>query len=180
MNKESNEIVEKINIAFKGFYLGDIEKSLDKEMLIATFILCICFIDAVSGFYCGIEFKKTFNNGRVKYDNRKRFIKFCTDYLYRNVDKRYNPEQLFKELRNNIVHSYSASVYSLAKGLPFEMHLTPLNESVLLSAEIFYQHCVQAYQCWMEDLHRSTELQSKTIEWYNLNGVFQLNRIEIR
>jgi hypothetical protein len=168
---EEDEILNLVTTPLRDFALGDIKKSLDKDMLIATFMLCACFIDAVSGFYCGVNYKRVDKKTKkITYLNKGRFIDFCKTYMQGKIDDRYNPEKLYSELRNNIVHSYSASTYILGKGIP-KTHLKEESGSVYLSAETFFDDVSQSFELWVKDLFLNPQLKKQTLEWYKINKV---------
>jgi hypothetical protein len=93
--QDDNEIIEQIIHSFTKFNLRDIEEinKYEKDYIIAEFILCSCLIDQLSGF--------RYNNGVVS----KRYKQFVKEYL-----TKYNPNKLYYDLRNKLVHNYSVGV----------------------------------------------------------------------
>ncbi len=174
INKAKLEII--VN-GLRNFAKGDIEKSLEKDMLLASFILCVCFIDQVSGYYCGVN----------HMDNKKRplvgmrFKQFCKDYLNSKIDSRYNPNHLYKKLRNDIVHSYSTTgYYSLGKGIK-GFHLRKIdNGSILLNADDFFRDITNAFEEWVHDLNKSEELQYNALKWFKTHKTFEQIPIEAK
>ena len=158
----------------RNFAKGDIEKSLEKNMLIATFILCACFIDQVSGYYCGINHMKG-----VKPIVGKRFKQFCKDYLHDKINKNHDDELLYNELRNEIVHSYSSTgKFALGTGLK-DSHLKKhKNGSIILSADVFFADISCAFEMWVNDLKKNQDLRRDTLMWFNLHKTFELIELE--
>ena len=167
-------------IKLHDFAVGDIQKSLEKDMLIASCMLCVCFIDSVSGYYCGVDHFTIGKDGKKYYKVGDRYKQFCKDYLQKRIDERYTPELLYDELRNNLVHSYSATEsFVLSKGFPENYHLGEYKPgSVLILADVFYSHVKKAFEYWVEDLSIHSHLRTKAIEWYHDHKIFQMEQMD--
>lgn len=76
--------------------LEDIKKaSIKGEAKLAGFILGACLIDALAGFYDGVQKKDTGGSG-------ERFKKFVKHFM-----PMYDTDTLYKDLRCGLVHSYA-------------------------------------------------------------------------
>jgi hypothetical protein len=102
MTDESKQKISYIITAFETYALGDIKKVQKNEMPIAAFILCVCFIDQVSGFIYD-------NNVRGQRTNTDRSKKFVSEYLNKASAKPYDKDDLIELLRNKLVHNYSVA-----------------------------------------------------------------------
>ena len=165
------DVIDKL----RAFALGDIKKSLEKDMLIASCMLTVCFIDSVSGYYCGVDHMNTGKDEKRHYQVGNRYKQFCIDYLQKRIDIRYTPELLYDNLRNNLVHSYSGTeFFSLTKDVPEQHHLSEYKPGkILFVAEVFYSHVNTAFEYWVGDLNKSENLQRKALEWSQDHDIFQ-------
>jgi hypothetical protein len=178
MDENEKSIIERIIKSLGGYALGDIRKSIklvnENNMHIGSFILCSCFIDQVSAFYYGTIALKTGKNGEPIFNVRKRFIKFCDDYL-KKIDQRYNSEHLYNDFRCKIVHNYSSGKNSFALGrIGSGAHLSELRSNeILLIIEDFYNHIVIAFEEWHNDLYSKKEVRKNAVDWFNLFGIYE-------
>ena len=89
--EEQNEaVIVDIIKAFGTYALGDIKWTAKKKPL-ASFILCACFIDQVSSYV---------------YQGGGKFTDFVEKFM-----PQYKGMELYKDLRNGLVHNYSTKGY---------------------------------------------------------------------
>lgn len=146
-----DEIIEQIIFSFTTFNLRDIEEINKHELdfIIAEFILCSCFIDQISGF--------RYNTDKVG----KRYKQFVKDYL-----TKYNPDELYDDLRNKLVHNYSVgSHYALTRNAK-HLHLKRENGILHLNLEDFIFDLKCALEKYIYELRNDTDIRRKALCWY--------------
>lgn len=99
MELKPDGLIAKMDASLRDMAFGDVKRASKPGedgtggAKIAGFLLGFCFIDAVAGFHAG---RTNFEDiGR----NFKRFVKV---YM-----PNYDPDALYKDLRNGLVHSYA-------------------------------------------------------------------------
>src|SRR5438045_3906012 len=102
---ENDPIINQIIKSFSQYNIRDIKEigiladKANMDFVIAEFTLCSCLIDQMSGF--------RYNSNEVGC----RYRQFVRDYL-----QNYDPQKLYNDLRNKLVHNYSlGEFYQLAR-----------------------------------------------------------------
>jgi len=138
--------------------IGDIEQaSIKGNAKLAGFILCVCFLDAVAGFYAGV------NKEEVKHGSGIRFKNFVNKYL-----KQYGSEKLYIDLRCGLVHSYAeGGTYVFTDGNKDGKHFdrTPRGK-ILLNLEDFFEDVKKAYCSYRDDIMKDKSLYDKAKRRY--------------
>jgi len=121
---------------------------------LAGFILGACFIDALAGFYAGV------NKDESKNGSGKRFKDFIKIYL-----TQYDADELWEDLRCGLVHSYAAGKtygFTDSRTTPFGFHLsmTPQGQ-ILLNLEDFLSEIRKAYGDFRSDILKDNEVFEK-------------------
>ena len=102
MNED--EIIDQIEFSLRNYDLRDIKLISKQDTVIASFILCSCFIEHLC----------TFRYGMTKVLNWEEFRNFVNEYL-----NKYDHNKLRNDLRNKLVHNYSlGESYVLVMGYP--------------------------------------------------------------
>ena len=147
------QIIKHIINSFSKFNLRDIVEINNHEKLeftIAEFILCSCFIDQISGF--------RYNTDKVG----KRYRQFVKDYL-----SQYNPDELYEDLRNKLVHNYSlGSFYGLTRRAP-HLHLQKVNGLTHLNLENFISDLKAALDKYVLELQSDSDIRRKALCWFS-------------
>jgi hypothetical protein len=154
-----NEIIEQVISSFTKFNLRDIEEINKNELdfTIAEFILCSCFIDQISGF--------RYNTDKVG----KRYRQFVKDYL-----TNYNPDELYEDLRNKLVHNYSVgSHYGLTRNAK-HLHLKKENGILHLNLEDFIIDIRCALEKYIHELRNNSDIRRKALCWYSEYKIISL------
>lgn len=150
--QNENEIIEQIIYSFTNFNLRDIEKINEYELdfIIAEFILCSCLIDQLSGF--------RYNTHKVS----ERYRKFVKEYL-----TKYNPDELYEDLRNKLVHNYSVgNHYCLTRRNVTKPHLHNENGLIYLNLEDFILDIKGALDKYIIELRNDSEIRRNALCWY--------------
>ncbi len=158
--QDDNEIIEQIIHSFTKFNLRDIEEinKYEKDYIIAEFILCSCLIDQLSGF--------RYNNGVVS----KRYKQFVKEYL-----TKYNPNKLYYDLRNKLVHNYSVgNNYGLTRNAK-HLHLRKINGLLYLNLEDFIKDLKDAIDKYIIELRNDSDVKRNALSWYSKNKIISLN-----
>lgn len=146
-----DQIIDQIIHSFSKYNFRDIEEINKNELdfTIAEFILCSCFIDQISGF---------------RYDTDKvgkRYRLFIKEYL-----PSYNPDELYEDLRNKLVHNYSVgNFYGLTRKAP-QIHLQKLNGVTHLNLENFINDLKVALTKYISELKSDNDIRRKALSWY--------------
>lgn len=152
-------IIDKIIHSFSMYNLRDIKEINNNELdfTIAEFILCSCFIDQISGFrYCIREVGK-------------RYKQFVQDYL-----PMYNPEELYYDLRNKLVHNYSiGKYYGLTRRAP-HFHLQIEDGITHLNLENFIIDLYTALNTYIFELKNDIDIKNNAINWYTQHNIISL------
>src|SRR5436190_12807125 len=100
MDIDSKRKISQLITAFENYALSDIRNTQKYDMPIASFILCVCFIDQISSFI----YDQTIPGQK---DSTSRSKKFIAEYLNKVSKKSYDKDDLIYLLRNKLVHNYS-------------------------------------------------------------------------
>jgi hypothetical protein len=140
--------------------LKDIKKASDGGSKIGAFILCSCLIDALAGFLKG------------KNTNKSNYKDFVRDYL-----SSYNPENLYKDLRCKLVHSYSEGGSYFFTDQNNSRHLQNYDGKQVINLENFIQDIESALDNIENKIKKSHEvvLRQNIIQRYDNNGVIQIH-----
>src|SRR5688572_16250386 len=132
-----DDIIFKIVDSFKNLNLKQIREinRTQLEFTIAEFILCSCLIDQISGF--------RYNTDRTGY----RYRKFVKEYL-----PRYNPDDLYEDLRNKLVHNYSIGIRHNLVSKQQGLHLHEANGNIYLNLEDFIADISTALNIYCHEL----------------------------
>lgn len=157
------ELVKVLDEYLFGWEYKDLERaSIFGEAKLAGFILGACFIDAMAGFFAGLE-KKDARNG-----SGKRFKDFIEKYL-----PRYSPEKLWEDLRCGLVHSYAEGgsyVFTHLNNAGFHFNTTS-GGKIILNLEDFSGDLREAYRQLREDILNDEETFLKAKRRYLSMGL---------
>lgn len=157
-------IIDHIINSLRNFALNDIKKVIaaDKNTVLASFILCSCFIEQVSGFRYGKVSHKT---GKAMFED------FVKDYM----PPHYNPKQLREDLRNKLVHNYSlGNTYSLVEKRA-DLHLTPLGNRIIINIENFLQELEEAFNKYINHLKQDNTIKEYALKWYEKHKILGMD-----
>lgn len=134
------QLVKELDSSFSVVALEDMRRALDPKVNtnLAVFILGVCLIDALAGFYGGKE--KPTSEG-----NTDRFKNFIRKYL-----KQYSADDLW-EVRNGLFHSYAVEKYGFVNKKP-HLHGNSTNGGKFINDENFYNDLETAYKSFREDI----------------------------
>lgn len=154
---------EKINHVFHSLRchaLEDIKRASDGGSKMGAFILCSCLIDALAGFLKGGD------------TNNSDYKNFVQNYL-----SSYNPENLYRDLRCKLVHSYSEGGSYFFTDQNNSQHLQNYNGKQVINLENFIQDIESALNNIKSRIQNSHEvaLRQKVIQRYDNNGVIQIH-----
>ena len=135
--------IDQIEHSLRNYALRDIKLISRQDTLIASFILCSCFIEHIS----------TFRYGMKKRLSEIEYVRFIDEYLNKSDSTRYDGKKLRYDLRNKLVHNYSlGDTYGLTKGFP-NMHLKKMeNLLVCLNLESFVADLEESLNQYIKDL----------------------------
>jgi len=153
---KDDEIITQIIHSFSNYNLRDIKEINNNqlEFTIAEFILCSCFIDQVSGF--------RYNNDKVG----KRYRQFIKDYL-----PNYDPDNLYNDLRNKLVHNYSVGgYYGLTRRSP-QLHLKKVKNIIFLNLETFISDLEDALRKFASELKNDKTIRGNALKWFSVNKI---------
>jgi hypothetical protein len=125
----------------------------------AAFILLTCLVDFLGTLYAG------------KKSTGETFKAFISDFMkqeYHGVG--YDPEKLWKSLRNKLVHNYSLGDYLLVHNHP-DLHLTLHRGATVLNQEDFFQDVRQAADDYFAHVAQETALQDKLSDRISEDGI---------
>lgn len=139
-NLSKKQIVQEMDSSFIEVALEDIKRALDPSVNtnLAVFILGVCLIDALAGFYGG-KVEPT-NDG-----NKVRFKEFIKKYL-----KQYSYDDLL-EARNGLLHSYATKKYCFVNKKRY-LHGKSINGRMVINDENFYDDLRTAYENFKKDI----------------------------
>jgi hypothetical protein len=138
------ELIYNLDMILFGWAFKDVERAaIHGESKLGGFILGACFIDAMAGFYEGIDKES------AKRDSGKRFMNFVEKYL-----KRYDPVKLWEDLRCGLVHSYAEGgsyVFTDNNRTGFHFDRVPSGK-IILNLEDFCADLRTAYCSFRQDI----------------------------
>jgi len=145
---------EQIIHSLRNYNLGDIKKIAQMDTVIASFTLCSCFVEQVSGFRYAKVKHKTGN---------EMFKSFVKDYM-----SQYDPSKLRDDLRNRLVHNYSlGEKYSLTMGSNGYHLKADKNGRLILNLENFINDIEGAFTKWTEELRTNSEVRNNALIWFS-------------
>jgi hypothetical protein len=160
-----NEIegIDRITIALRDYALGDIKKIIVGNNVLASFILCSCFIEQVATYRYGTQ-----NVGHPEF---KRFI---DEYLVG-----YDGRLLRADLRNKLVHNYSlGETYSLTMQSR-DAHLREAtNGSIILNLENFVEDLERALQSFLHQLVTDPNVRRLAFKVLSKNHIVGMSNID--
>jgi hypothetical protein len=147
-----DQILNEIEHSLRNYALSDIKESRKLNIMIASFILCSCFIDQMAAF-------------RFGKSGKDRYVAFVTEYL-----ASYSGKGLKEDLRNRLVHSYSIGMqYALIENLP-EVHLKPKNGITYLDIDSFISDIEGAFNTYIKQLKTDKLCRENALNWFNSNN----------
>lgn len=136
---------------------------------LAGFILGACFIDAMAGFYAGIDKEKS------RTGSGERFKNFVERYL-----TKYNKEKLWEDLRCGLVHSYAEGgtyAFTDANKAGFHLNKTP-NGLVILNLEDFCADLREGYRNLRNDILIDENIFLKAKKRFESLGIMQAKPVQ--
>lgn len=153
-----DQIIDHIENSLRNHNLSDIKKISELNTVLASFILCSCFIEQISGFRYAITGKQS---------GRKMFEAFVSDYLMK-FDQRYNPEKLRTDLRNKLVHNYSiGDSYSLTMRSTESHFELDADGRQQLNLENFLSDIEKAFDTWTIELRNDAGIKQNALKRYS-------------
>jgi hypothetical protein len=153
----SEQKIDTIINALENYNLGDIIKSRKENIMIASFILCGCFIDHVSRY-------RYFT---LKGGDRAKWLKFVDNYFpdaYKGMG-----EELYYSLRSSLVHNYSTNGrYSIGNGAPEKNNQPYNNKTTYLDIDAFINDILFAWDKYRKELRCTDELKKIAISHYDM------------
>jgi hypothetical protein len=148
-----DQVIDHIIESFSEFNLRDIVEINNHpslEFTIAEFTLCSCLIDQLSGF--------RYNTDKVG----RRYRQFVKEYL-----PQYNPDELYNDLRNRLVHNYSlGSFYGLIRKAP-QLHLKKVNGVTVLNLENFIEDLRKVLIKYSLELKTNNDIRRRALGWFS-------------
>lgn len=150
--------IELIQKSLHDYAFGDIVKSRKQNMLIGSFALCFCFVNALSAH-------RYFNPNRIDRQDKIRFVNFIKAYF----DQRYHQyaEQLYTDLRSRLVHNYAiGKKFAFTEG-DSSYHLrVETDGTVYLLIDQFIIDIDDAFKKYLFDLHNDPVVQRHALDHY--------------
>ena len=153
---ENSPIIDQIIKSFQEYNLRDIKEmnKCDKDFVIAEFILCSCLIDQLSGF--------RYNSDEVGC----RYRQFVRDYL-----PEYNPKELYKDLRNRLVHNYSIGEFYELTRQSDALHPPTGKGITRLGLDKFIADIETALNKFKDELRTNVDIRSNALKWYKKHKI---------
>jgi len=153
---ENDPIINQIIKSFSQYNIRDIQEigkladANNMDFVIAEFILCSCLIDQLSGF--------RYNSDEVGC----RYRQFVRDYL-----PKYDPKELYHDLRNRLVHNYSiGKFYELARRT--DTSQPPIaSKSTRLFLNEFILDLENALNKFVFELTTNIDIRNNALKWYD-------------
>lgn len=152
------ELIDILDAYLFGWEYKQIEQaSIIGTAKLAGFILGACFIDAMAGFYAGINREESKKNASIRFKN------FIEKYL-----PRYDKERLWEDLRCGLVHSYAeGGTYAFTDANKAGFHLNTTNRGkVILNLEDFCADLRSAYRDFRNDVLMNNDIFLKAKKRY--------------
>lgn len=164
MNDTTKEILVKtLDDSLFGWEYKQIEQaSILGTAKLAGFILGACFIDAMAGFYAGIDGEES------KRGAGERFKQFVKKYL-----QKYDEEKLWEDLRCGLVHSYATGdtyAFTDANKAGFHFNRTQ-QDRIILNLEDFCADLREAYKNFRNDILTYNDIFLKAKKRYESMGL---------
>jgi hypothetical protein len=158
------ELVLKMDEPLVKWAMADIKRAaFDGKAKLAGFIFGACLIDAMAGYYMG-----TTKQTMLKPSPTERFKRFVQQYL-----TAYNSDDLWKDLRCGLVHSYvDGGAYAFVDnvvGAHFRVH----NGKTVLNLENFLNDIEAAYQSFRADILSDSDRYAKASKRYESLGIME-------
>ncbi len=129
---------------------------------LAGFVLGACFIDAMAGFYFGID------KDSYKSKSGERFKNFVAHFL---TDK-YNATNLYEDLRCGLVHAFvSGPKYVFVHDKPLLHKMHDKNNLVIINLEDFIADLIEAYRMFRQEVLTDKNIFNKCLIRYNSLGL---------
>jgi hypothetical protein len=155
------ELVKILDKYLLGWAFGDIDRASKGEAKLGAFILSACFIDAMAGFYKGIDREE------AKRRSGPRFKDFVGEYL-----KQYDPQRLWEDLRCGLVHSYAeGGSYEFTHSQPQLHFLKSSRGRTILNLEDFLENLMEAYNRLRKDILSKKQIFDRAQRRYELMGL---------
>lgn len=157
------QLVRILDASLFGWEYKQIEQaSISGTAKLAGFILGACFIDAMAGFYAGIDKKDS------KTGSGDRFKNFVGKYM-----TTYDKERLWEDLRCGLVHSYAEGgtyAFTDANKAGFHFNKTPQG-LIILNLEDFCADLREAYRNLRNDILIGGDIFLKAKRRYESMGI---------
>jgi hypothetical protein len=161
MTMQEEELGEILDKYLLGWAFGDIDRASKCEAKLGAFILGACFIDAMAGFYKGIDREE------AKRKSGSRFKDFVEKYL-----PKYEPERLWEDLRCGLVHSYAEGGSYEFTHSKSQIHFTKSSRGkTILNLEDFLEDLKEAYNKLREDILTKKDSFDKAKRRYKSMGL---------
>lgn len=139
--QQEDAIIDKIITALGTYNLGNIQDSRTMNMMLATFILCSCFIDHMA---------------QIRYFVKKKRRPYLTNNFEEFVGKyfgvKYKPKLLYDSLRSRLVHNYSVrGKYWLTDERKYK-HLQVVRSRIYLNIDDFIKDIEAVWTTFRNDL----------------------------
>lgn len=179
MDDISRQKISHIITAFETYALGDIRNVQQHQMPIAAFILCVCFIDQISGFIYDHKLK-----GQKTSTERSK--KFVSDYLNNVALRLYDRDDIIDLLRNKLVHNYSLSDRKKPKHQKYvleyenpQLHLHQEDDKVVINILGFINDLENAFKLYKSKVFTDSTLLKNAINQYDEYGILVHKEITI-
>lgn len=156
ISDENDNLIDHIVNSFTNLNMRDI-KEINKNKLdfvIAEFILCSCLIDQLSGF--------RYNTDKVG----KRYRQFVKEYL-----PKYNPNELYEDLRNKLVHNYSLGEFYELRRRSEMPHPILQSGRTRLVLEDFIVDLESAMFKLFQELKTIKSIRNNAVEWFEKHEI---------
>jgi hypothetical protein len=153
MKLDQEVILSEIFYSLEMYALADIKKTADQGLIVASFILCACFIDQLSHH----RYYKIIKGPSDK------FVAFVDEYF----DGKYDSKKLCYDLRSRLVHNYSITEnYSLSNAMP-EWHLVTDEQGITWMNIMRFIHDIEAaYLKFKDDVINRVEARKAVLGHY--------------
>lgn len=142
--------IDAIITALRDYAFGDIRKVLPGDNVLASFILCSCYIEQMATFRYGVEI------------GRKQFEDFVAEYL-----PDYDPAKLRADLRNRLVHNYSlGETYQLTQRFS-QLHRHQNGPYILLNLENFVDDLGNALKKLINQFNEVHEIRANALQAFS-------------
>lgn len=167
--EDAEKLVKILDAYLFGWEYRQIEQaSVQGPAKLAGFILGACFIDAMAGFYGGVV-KETASRG-----SGKRFREFVGEYM-----PDYKAEDLWRDLRCGLVHSYAeGGTYAFVDDKQL-LHLTKTPKGmIVLNLEDFCADLRRAYRSLRQDILTDRKILQKANRRFRSMGIMMAGPID--